>query len=172
MAVNSANQDDGKYNTGSSQSVIASRATLKAQDVIAASVLSTDGTLTVGGAATFLAGFAGSTSTATFLATNVGAGVAIAPTRYFTSEVSLGLYRSAVSQIAQSYGTFNTAAAGGIAFNRLALQSSSTTAQSGATAKLGDGQLYFSVLSLTSNGGEFGFRSGNTVYRFSSTLVG
>jgi hypothetical protein len=28
------------------------------------------------------------------------------------------------------------------------------------------------VLSLTTNGGEFGFRSGNTVYRFSSVLAG
>lgn len=51
--------------------------------------------------------------------------------------------------------------------------SSATTAQSGATSKISQqGQMYFSVLSLTSNGGEFGFRSGNTVYRFASIAVG
>jgi len=51
--------------------------------------------------------------------------------------------------------------------------SSATTAASGATSKISQqGQLYFSVLSLTSNGGEFGFRSGNTVYRFASVAVG
>ena len=51
--------------------------------------------------------------------------------------------------------------------------SSATTAQSGATSKISQqGQMYFSVLSLTSNGGEFGFRSGNTVYRFASDSVG
>lgn len=51
--------------------------------------------------------------------------------------------------------------------------SSATTAQSGATSKVSQqGQLYFSVLSLDTNGGEFGFRSGNTVYRFVSDLVG
>lgn len=51
--------------------------------------------------------------------------------------------------------------------------SSSTTAQSGATARIpNQGQLYFSVLSLTSNGAELGFRSGNTVYRFFSDAAG
>lgn len=50
--------------------------------------------------------------------------------------------------------------------------SSTTTSQSGATASLGQGQLFFSVLSLTTNGAEFGFRSGNTVYRFFSDAVG
>ncbi len=51
--------------------------------------------------------------------------------------------------------------------------SSATTAQSGATSRISQqGQLYFSVLSLSTNGGEFGFRSGNTVYRFPSSLVG
>lgn len=51
--------------------------------------------------------------------------------------------------------------------------SSATTAQSGATSRLSQqGQLYFSVLSLTTNGAEFGFRSGNTVYIFQSTAVG
>ncbi len=51
--------------------------------------------------------------------------------------------------------------------------SSATTAQSGATSKVSQqGQFYFSVLSLTSNGGEIGFRSGNTVYRFASVAVG
>ena len=79
------------------------------------------------------------------------------------------------SVIATSYGTFQTSITGGITANRYALAlgaSSSTTAASGATAKLGDGQLFFSVQSLTSNGGEFGFRSGNSVYRFASVAVG
>ena len=51
--------------------------------------------------------------------------------------------------------------------------SSVTTNQSGATSKVSvQGQLYFSVLSLTTNGAEFGIRSGNTVYRWPSSLVG
>ena len=97
----------------------------------------------------------------------VTAGTTLIPGLAIISEASLGLYRSAASTLAQSYGTFS---APGILASVIA--SSSTTAQSGATAKLGQGQLYFSVLSLTSNGGEFGFRSGNTVYRFSSDAVG
>ena len=158
MAVNTAALDDGKYNTGSSFSGVGSRTTLKTQDVVATSTLSVGGTITQ--------------TAGVFLAPD---GTALAPGDAFTSEASLGFYRSASSIIAQSYGTYQTAVTGGIGFNKLALLiggSSSTTAASGATAKLGDGQLYFSVLSLTSNGGEFGFRSGNTTYRFSSTLVG
>lgn len=51
--------------------------------------------------------------------------------------------------------------------------SSSTTNQSLATAKIpNQGQLAFSILSLTSNGAEFGVRSGNTVYRWFSDAVG
>lgn len=94
-------------------------------------------------------------------------GSSTTPTLALSSESSLGLYRSAASVLAQSYGTFSAPGVSSAIF-----ASSATTAQSGATAKLGQGQLYFSVLSLTSNGGEFGFRSGNTVYRFFSDAVG
>lgn len=89
-------------------------------------------------------------------------GTATRPGVAFLSDASLGMLKSAASIVKQSYGWFSAD-----------FISSSTTAQSGATAKLpNQGQLYFSVLSLTSNGGEFGFRSGNTVYRFASIAVG
>ncbi len=48
-----------------------------------------------------------------------------------------------------------------------------TFATSFTTASIStQGQLYFSVLSLTTNGAELGFRSGNTIYKFFSTGVG
>lgn len=158
-----ASLDDGKYNTMSSLSIVASRATVAAQDIVATSTLSAPA-LTV---QTITQTLASSTS---LFAVQVNSGSAILPTLAFNSEVSLGFYRSAASQIAQSYGTFNVT---GIAATRYQLTgSSATTAASGATAKLADGLLFFSVQSLTSNGGEFGFRSGNTVYRFASIAVG
>ena len=158
--------DDGKYTVFSSVSIEASRATLIAQDVTATSVLSGAAT-TISGAATLVSTLSVGGVTTHTSAARLPAGSAILPGVGFNSEVSLGFFRSAASQVQQSYGTFN---ATGISATVIA--SSSTTAQSGATAKLGQGQLYFSVLSLTSNGGEFGFRSGNTVYRFSSDLAG
>lgn len=99
---------------------------------------------------------------ATAFGSQVPIGSATTPSFAFTSETSLGLYRSVASVTKHSYGWFSAD-----------LISSSTTGVSGATARLANqGQLFFSVLSVTSNGAEFGFRSGNTVYRFFSDAVG
>jgi len=159
--------DDGKYTVFSSVSVEASRATLIAQDVTATSVLSTAAlkASTVSSVGSVLAGALWSSTVSGIFYGQ--AGTAQLPTHTFSSEASLGFYRSAASNLAASYGTLTLS---GVAATVYA--SSATTAQSGATAKLGQGQLYFSVLSLTTNGGEFGFRSGNTVYRFASVDVG
>ena len=51
--------------------------------------------------------------------------------------------------------------------------SAQTFATSFTTASITtQGQVYFSILSLTTNGAEFGIRSGNTIYKFQSTAVG
>ena len=103
-----------------------------------------------------------------------GDGTASLPPDAYLSEKSLGFYRSANSIQRLSYGTLD-ASAGGFLFKNLAMTtatSSTTTSFSGTTAKVADGTLYFSVLSLTTNGAEFGFRSGRTVYRFASVGAG
>lgn len=132
MPVNTSALDDGQYITHSSLSVVASRATIKAVDVVATGVAAITGALTLS-----------STLSVAGAITAQGAIQA----------------NSAVTAAGWLYaGVFI---------------SSATTAQSGATSRVSQqGQLYFSVLSLTSNGGEIGFRSGNTVYRFPSSLVG
>lgn len=202
MASNAGYLDDGKYTTMSSLSVVASRATVLTQDAVVTSALSVGGTQTAQGGIVANGGVQVGTGTQVITtdgtAVNppyaftserslgfyrsaasivglsygelqLGDGSSILPSFGFRSEVSLGAFRSAASTMKLSYGTLDTSAAS-LLFGNLA--SSITTAQSGATAKLGQGQLYFSVLSLTTNGGEFGFRSGNTVYRFQSTAVG
>lgn len=138
MATNTPQLGDGQYVTTSSISITGgpSRSTLKAEDVVGTSTLST-------------AAFTTATLTATSTA-SVGGAV----TMQSTAQV-----RSALTAVGWLYGDV--------------FISSSTTAQSGATSKVSQqGQMYFSVLSLTTNGGEFGFRSGNTVYRFASVAVG
>lgn len=138
MPVNTPQLGDGQYVTTSSLSVTGgpSRSTVKAEDVVGTSTLSTTA-LTV----------------ATLVATST-ASVGGAATFQGAAQV-----RSALTAIGWLYaGVFI---------------SSATTAQSGATSRVSQqGQLYFSVLSLTSNGGELGFRSGNTVYRFASDFAG
>jgi hypothetical protein len=192
MASNSGYLDDGKYTTTSSLSLVASRATLATVDLVTS-------TLSVGGAATF------SSTTISALADGVGSGAAIGPTNFFTSEASLGFFRSGTSQIATSYGTLNLG--GGLAFtseislgfNRSAasqiqqsygtfnavglaassilattglLISSSTTAQSASSVKIpNQGQIVFSILSLTTNGAAMYYRSGNSVYGWASGLA-
>ena len=49
--------------------------------------------------------------------------------------------------------------------------SSLTTAQSAATAKIVNGQVIFSVLSLTTNGAALYYRSGNSTYVWPSSGV-
>ena len=193
MAANTEALDDGKYVTHSSLSVVASRATVIAQDVTATSVLST-AALTVQGTATLNGGGVFS-SVSVVNGTSVNTLVANS-TISAVGTTSLGVLVvnstiSAVGATSLGVGTLNStlSAGGAVTFQstaqvRSALTgigwvyggvfiSSATTAQSGATSKISQqGQLYFSVLSLTSNGGEFGFRSGNTVYRFASVDVG
>lgn len=79
------------------------------------------------------------------------------------SEVSLGLYRSAASVLALSYGHFQ----GSISYSGLTAGTSATTA-----AQTVQGSIRISVLSLSTNGAEIAFRSGNTTYKFISSLVG
>lgn len=132
MPVNTEALDDGKYVTTSSISVVASRATLKAVDIVATGVAAITGALTL------------------------------------SSTLSVA---GAITAQGAIQANSVVTAAGWLAAG--VFISSQTTAQSGATSKVSQqGQLYFSVLSLTSNGGEFGFRSGNTVYRFASVAVG
>ena len=162
MAVNTEALDDGKYNTMSSLSLVGSRATLAAQDVVATSTLSVGGTITM------------SASTISPSAVRVNSGAAIGPTLAMTSEVSLGFYRSAASQIALSYGTFNATgvSASGVLAATAILISSATTAQSAASAKIpNQGQIVFSILSLTTNGAAIFYRSGNSVFGWPSSLV-
>lgn len=87
----------------------------------------------------------------------LGDGTALAPSQSYASEKSLGFYRSGASTEAVSYGTFDLTSA------RLAF-SSGTTAQSASTVKVGQGQMIFSILSLTTNGAAIYFRSGNSTY--------
>jgi hypothetical protein len=161
MASNSGYLDDGKYTVTSSLSITASRATVATVDLVTS-------TLSVGGLVTL------SGTTLSALADGVGSGAAVGPTNFFTSEASLGFYRSAASQIAQSYGTFNAVgiAASSILATTGLLISSATTAQSNSTAKIpNQGQIVFSILSLTTNGAAIYFRSGNSTYAWPSSGV-
>ena len=170
---NTESLDDGKYTTLSSISVVASRATVQATDIVARSTLSAaattlsgavtlNSTLSVGGAITASAAVTGNSTLSVGGAITASAGVTANSTASIGGAVTMqstAQVRSAMTAIGWLYaGVFI---------------SSATTAQSGATSKISQqGQMYFSVLSLTSNGGEIGFRSGNTVYRFASTEVG
>lgn len=49
------------------------------------------------------------------------------------------------------------------------LTSSATTAQSASTAKIVNGQIIFSILSLTTNGAALYYRSGNSTYVWPSS---
>lgn len=165
MSSNTPALDDGKYVTTSSISVTgASRMTVKTQDLVA-SLISTNATggggglladyiVTRGGAAAFNQLQAGST----------GTGSAILPVLAIGSDTSLGLFASAVSTIGVTYGKFDFRNAG-------LIMSSGTTAQSASTTKVTDGQLIFSVLSLTTNGAALYFRSGNSTYVWPSSGV-
>ena len=93
----------------------------------------------------------------------LGDGTASAPSQSYASEKSLGFYRSGASVEALSYGYLSAP----YFISQKTLAASQTT-----TSLVTQGQFYFSVNSNTTNGGEFGFRSGNTVYRFASVSVG
>lgn len=142
MAVNTPQLGDGQFVTTSSISVTGgpSRSTLKAEDVVGTSTLSTaaltvatlvaTSTVSAGGAATF------------------SAAVVANSTISAVGQTSVGLFQ------ANSKVTL----AGAIVL------SSHTTNQSAATAKVLDGQMIFSVLSLTTNGAALYYRSGNSTY--------
>ena len=145
MTVNTPQLGDGQYVTTSSISITGgpSRSTLKAEDVVATSVLST-AALTAQGA--FTAN--GAVTAASTLS------VAGAVTMQSTAQV-----RSALTAVGWLYASV--------------FISSSTTAQSLVTSKVSQqGQIAISILSLTSNGAQLGVRSGNTVYIFESTAQG
>lgn len=126
-----------------------SGATLDAGAVVA-STISVSGAITISGA------------TISPSAVRVASGAAIGPTVAFTSEVSLGFYRSAASVAALSYGFLSAPG----------LISSVTTAQSASSAKVTQqGQIIFSILSLTTNGAAMYYRSGNSVYGWPSSLA-
>lgn len=92
----------------------------------------------------------------------VQAGTAILPGVGMSSEVSLGLYRSAASVLAVSYGHLSSPG----------FISSTTTNQSPSTTKVtNQGQIVFSILSLTTNGAAMFYRSGNSTYVFESSGV-
>lgn len=185
MAQSTANLEG--YTVLSSLSLAGSGATLKALDIIA-STLSVSGSITDSG------------TTLSPSAIGFGSGAAIGPTAFFTSEKSLGFFRSAASNLALSYGAFDlpdgTAVAPSLTytsdtslgffksgasqvnlsygwFTAPNFVSGTTLGASQTTASLKtQGAFYFSVNSLTTNGGEFGFRSGNTVYKFASIAAG
>lgn len=137
MAANTEYMDDGNYVTHSSLSIVASRATIKCQDLIVTSQISTGN-------------FDGQD------------GSALNPTYGFNSEQSLGFYRSAASIKALSYGFLSAPQ----------FISSLTTAQSASSAKVtNQGQIVFSILSLTTNGAALYYRSGNSVYGWPSSLA-
>lgn len=118
--------------------------TIKGVSTISAAALTLDSTLSVGGAIT---GSAAATLNSTL---SVGGAV----TMQGAAQV-----RSAFTALGWAYA--------GLFF------SSTTTAQSLVTSKMSqNGQIMFSILSLTSNGCEMGYRSGNTVYKWSSDLAG
>jgi len=98
----------------------------------------------------------------------VPSGSAILPEFAFSSEASLGFYRSGTSAIAQSYGTLTVS---GLAFTKLA-GSAFTAASSATTRTFADASFEFSVLSLTSNGAQIAFRSGQTIWKFASVAAG
>lgn len=89
-------------------------------------------------------------------------GTAVLPPVRYASEASLGLYRSAASNLALSYGHLNAQYK----------VSTGTLAASCTTTNVVDKEIKFSILSLTSNGAQFGFRSGNTTWIWNSDLAG
>ena len=151
MAVNTAQLDGTTVLSGLSLNGPSS-ATLAASDG------TFGGNLTVQGTSTFVG--ATTNSAAEYLPD----GTASAPSQAYTSEKSLGWYRSGASVEALSYGTLDLRG-GALAF------SSGTTAQSAATAKVGQAQMIFSILSLTTNGAAIYFRSGNSTYVWPSSGV-
>lgn len=81
-------------------------------------------------------------------------GQAISPAFAFESERSLGIYRSAASTLAFSYGTVN--------LNNAILSSLRTTNASGTSATVNDKELRIVAVSVSS--AQLAFRSGNTTY--------
>lgn len=170
MTVNTNQLNDGQYVTTSSISIVGgpSRSTLIAEDVTATSVLSSallklstltvNSTASIGGAVT-LQGALTANNAATFSRISVVAGTSV-NTLVVNSTIS------AVGQVSAGLAQFNskvTFAGGPI------ILSSATTAQSASTAKVLDGQLIFSILSLTTNGAAMYLRSGNSTWVFESS---
>ena len=86
-------------------------------------------------------------------------------TQTVTSTLSVG-GAATFQGTTQHNGSNNTFAALGITG---LFTSSATTAQSASTAKIVNGQLIFSILSLTTNGAALYYRSGNSTYVWPSS---
>jgi len=148
MTVNTAQLGDGQYVTTSSISITGgpSRSTLKAEDLVGTSTLSTAALTVATLVATSTASIGGATTQTGALTTN--------STISAVGQVSVGNFQ------VNSKATF----AG-------AIISSATTNQSASTAKVLAGQLIFSILSLTTNGAALFYRSGNSTFVFESSGV-
>lgn len=85
-------------------------------------------------------------------------GSATAPSSAFSSEVSLGLYRSGVSTVALSYGSFN--------LNQARLVSMRTAASLDSTT-LAVNEAAFTI--VAGSAAQLAIRSGGTIYYFASS---
>jgi len=151
--------DDGKYITMSSISLTGGIAgTGGSGATLVASVVSAN-------SGVFAAGFtmAGVGNSALFEGpSRFTAGTAILPGIAFSSESSLGFFRSGNSVMALSYGHLRAS----ISYSGNTASTSATTANQTV-----QGSFRVSVLSLTSNGAEIAVLSGNTTYKFASVAV-
>jgi hypothetical protein len=102
-------------------------------------------------------------------------GTAVLPPVRYGSEASLGIYRSAASQLALSYGTLNApgftvAAAGILDWSLGHVKSRTTTIKVTLLAQVPDGGFIFVPgAGATGSDSSLVFRSGNTVHVFRST---
>lgn len=87
-------------------------------------------------------------------------GTATQPGSAFSSEQSLGLYRSAASTLALSYGTLNL---------RNGALSLRTTASAGSTSNLTQGE--FCLVNVSTTSAQLAFRSGATTYLFNAVVA-
>jgi hypothetical protein len=113
--------------------------------------------LQAGGGTKVLIGADGNTYFQQNAIKGIGSGTALAPSIAFSSETSLGLFRSANSSLQLSYGTFSTRG-GALSFR--------TTNSSGSASNLTNGE--FALISVSATSAQLAYRSGNTVYIFNA----
>ena len=146
MAVNTTQQGDGQYVTHSSLSITGgpSRSTVKAEDLVGSSTISTP-SLAVTAISASAISVVNGTSVNTLVANSTISAV---------GQVSVGNLQ--VNSKVTLAGV---------------MISSATTAQSASTAKMLNNQFIFSVLSLTTNGAAIYYRSNNSTYVWASSEV-